>query len=174
MDEHQVQSGQQWLEELLRLSGLPIQVQTDLSKFDTEGSCWLTIDPAHSLTPDQIQSLIGKDGIGLDAMQYLANTTLNMGRAEGTQVAFTIELDGYRVRRQAQLQELADQAAEQVRETGQEYEMAALSAAERRQVHTYLKSFDDLDTYSRGREPDRRLVVKLANSDSENPQDDPE
>jgi spoIIIJ-associated protein len=163
MDEHQVQQGQRWLEELLQLAGLPLQVSADMSKHASEGSCWLTIDHV-TLTQEQIQALIGADGSTLDAIQYLANTTLNLGQPEDHQTAYTIELAGYRLRRQAELQAMAEEAAMQVRDTGEEYEMNALSAAERRQVHTYLKAFDDLETYSRGREPDRRLVVRLAQS----------
>ena len=40
-----------------------------------------------------------------------------------------------------------------------------MSAAERRQMHTFFDgdpSYSDLSTESRGQEPDRRLVVKLA------------
>jgi spoIIIJ-associated protein len=160
-DEHLVQQGQQWLEKLLTLSGLPTQVQADGDKRASEGSFWLTIDDS-KLTPEQTQTLIGSDGSTLDAIQYLANTTLNLGQPEESQTAYTIELGGYRVRRQAELQSIAEAAAQRVRETGEEHEMAALSAAERRQVHTYLKTFEDLETYSRGREPDRRLVIRLA------------
>jgi spoIIIJ-associated protein len=159
MDDRQVQQGCQWLEGLMSLAGLPAQVSADTSKLLTEGSCWLTIDDG-SLTPDQVDALIGADGSTLDAIQYLANTTLNLGQPDEMQTAYTIELAGYRVRRQAELQSLAEQAASYVRQTGEEYEMAALSAAERRQVHTYLKAFEDLETYSRGKEPDRRLVVR--------------
>jgi spoIIIJ-associated protein len=159
MDEQQIQHGRQWLEELLRLSGLDSQVDVDADKLLTEGSCWLTISDA-SLLPEQLSVLTGERGTALDAIQYLANTTLNLGRAEESQIAYTIELAGYRVRRQAELQALAEQAMQHVRETGEEYEMTALSSAERRQVHTYLQSFDDLETYSRGKEPDRRLVVR--------------
>ncbi len=162
MDEALVQRGKQWLEDLMQLMSLPTDVDV-VDRVDTEGSYWLTISD-RSFTPEQTQAVIGKDGTVLDAIQYLANTTLNLGQAEDSQKAYTIELDGYRVRRQAELQAIADQAAQQVRETGNEYEMKALSAAERRQVHTYLKTFGDLETESRGREPDRRLVVKLATS----------
>lgn len=161
MSEHQVRDGQQWLEELLNLAGLAAQVSVDPGKIATEGSCWLTIDEA-PFSATQIQALLGPDGTVLDAVQYLANTTLNLDKPDQLQTAYTIELAGYRVRRQAELQSLAEQAAQQVRETGEEYEMAALSAAERRQVHTYLKEFTDLETYSRGREPDRRLVIRPA------------
>ncbi|MBW4660881.1 MAG: RNA-binding protein [Drouetiella hepatica Uher 2000/2452] len=160
MNEALVQRGKQWLEDLMQLMSLPTQVDVH-DRVEAEGSYWLTISDT-SFTPEQTQSIIGKDGAVLDAIQYLANTTLNLGQAEGSQQAYTIELAGYRVRRQAELQAIADQAAQQVRETGNEYEMKALSAAERRQVHTYLKTFGDLETESRGREPDRRLVVRLA------------
>lgn len=159
MDDRQIQHGRQWLEEFLKLAGLSSQVSVDADKVLSEGSCWLIIDDVN-LIPEQIEALTGSDGTALDAIQYLANTTLNLGQPEELQVAYTIELAGYRIRRQLELQSLAEQAVQQVRQTGEEYEMAALSAAERRQVHTYLKAFDDLETYSRGKEPDRRLVVR--------------
>ncbi len=170
MDEHlasqqpvqdRIQQGKQWLEEMLKLADLPATVQIDQAHTSSEGSYWLAIDHS-SFTPEQIQALTGPEGNVLDAIQYLANTILNIGQAEDEQTAYTIELDGYRVRRQAELQELAEAAAHHVHETGEAYEMAALSAAERRQVHTYLKStYADLATHSRGKEPDRRLVVQL-------------
>lgn len=161
MDDRQIQQGCHWLEQLLHFSGISAKVEADPDKLDTEGSCWLTIDDA-ALSDTQIEALIGVDGSALDAIQYLANTTLNLGQPEELQTAYTIELAGYRVRRQAELQSLAEAAVQHVRDTGEEYEMAALSAAERRQVHTYLKVYEDLETYSRGKEPDRRLVVRLA------------
>lgn len=166
MDEQQIQQGQRWLEDMLQIAGLPAQVKADLAQMEQDGSCWLAIDHA-SFSPEQTQFLTGADGEVLDAIQYLANTTLNIGRAEGTQTAYTIELAGYRIQRQTELQQLAEAAVQQVRDTGEEYEMAALSSAERRQVHTYLKAYPDLETYSRGKEPDRRLVVRLAQADSE-------
>jgi spoIIIJ-associated protein len=161
MDDHQVQRGQQWLVELLRLGGVPCSVHANAAKVETEGSIWLTIDET-TLTSAQVERLIGEHGAVLDAIQYLANTTLNIGQPEQGQTAYTIELSGYRVQRQEELQALAEEAVQTVRETGEEYEMPNLSAAERRQVHTYLKAYEDLGTYSRGREPDRRLVVRPA------------
>ena len=46
------------------------------------------------------------------------------------QCAYTIELNGYRARRQVELEAIAQAAAQQVRETGEEYEIASLSSAE--------------------------------------------
>lgn len=156
-----MQRGQQWLEEFLRLSQLPARVEAIQSDDpqDDKPNYWLTIDET-KLTPQQIQTLIGSDGTVLDALQYLTNSILNLGQEDQEQAAYTIELDGYRLRRQAELQALAAHAAQQVRETGEEFEMKSLSSAERRQVHTFLKACDDLETQSRGQEPDRRLVVR--------------
>ncbi len=157
----QAKRGIEWLETVLQLVNLsaPVTGVIPDSVVVEADSRWLTIDASH-LTPEQVQILIGKDGEVLDAIQYLASTLLNLGQPQGEQTAYTVELDGYRVRRQAELQAIADQAAAEARETGQEVEIKALSSAERRQVHTLLKDCEDLETFSRGSEPDRRLVVK--------------
>jgi spoIIIJ-associated protein len=153
--------GQEWLEELLHLAGLPSSVAPEPTNLDiAEDSCWLTIDEMR-LSPAQIQSLIGPDGVVLDSIQYLMNAILNLGQEPDKQGAFTVELAGYRLRRYSELKAMAEQAAVHVRETNEEFELKSLSSAERRQVHTMLKEYEDLETYSRGQEPDRRLVVRL-------------
>jgi spoIIIJ-associated protein len=156
MSDPKLQRGQEWLEKLLGLGGLAAQV-TATWEID---SCWLTIDSSH-LTPEQISILIGAQGEAIDAVQYLANSILNIGRPPEEQSAYTIELDGYRVRRQNELRSLAAEVADRVRSSGEAVEMTSLSAAERRQIHTFLKECVDLETESRGEEPDRRLVVRL-------------
>jgi len=151
--------GQLWLTSLLQLASLPSTAEAEPIEAHEDGSCWLTIG-ASALTPEQISALLGTQGEVLDSIQYLINTTLNMGRAEDQQQPYTIELASYRARRQVELKNMAEQAAQQVRQTGEEFEMTALSSAERRQVHTFLKPYEDLETSSRGQEPDRRLVVR--------------
>lgn len=160
MEMSREQRGQQWLEELLQYAAVPTSVRSEKSPEFWEDSCWLVIDE-NPLAPEQIQALTGVEGEVLDSLQYLANTILNLGREAGQQGAFTVDLAGYRLRRYSELQAIADQAATKVRETGNEVELKALSAAERRQVHTLLKEHADLETQSRGQEPDRRLVVFL-------------
>jgi spoIIIJ-associated protein len=120
---------------------------------------WLIVE-TNGLTASQIQTAIGKDGMTIDAIQYLANSILNIDRPPEEQAAYTVEINGYRVERQAILTQMAQEAAASVRETGQEFVMPPLSGAERRQVHTMLEGSPDLETYSRGQEPDRRLVVR--------------
>ena len=159
MDVNQMQRGQQWLEELLRLSGLPAAVTAELNASFAEESCWLTIDET-VLQPNQVELLIGTGGSVLDSIQYLTNAILNLSQEREQQKAFTVELAGYRLRRYAELKDIAEQAAAEVQKTGAEFELKALSSAERRQVHTMLKEYGDLETFSRGQEPDRRLVIR--------------
>ncbi|HBE16445.1 MAG TPA: RNA-binding protein [Cyanobacteria bacterium UBA11149] len=154
--------GKEWLEKLLDLSGLSadVKVTDGENSGETRQSYWLTIDETQ-LTSLQIHTLIGPKGEVLDAIQYLANSILNLAHEEGDQAAYTVELGGYRRQRQEELQSLATRAAQQVRATGGEVELTSLSSAERRQIHTFLQDCDDLETQSRGQEPDRRLVIRL-------------
>ena len=156
MSNSQIEQGSEWLEELLSLAKIP----TSAMARQEEDSYWLTINESN-LSAEEISILIGVDGIVLDAIQYLANAILNIGKELDEQAAYTVELHGYRSRRLQELKLMADYAASQVRLTGFEYELASLSSAERRQVHNMLKDCEDLETYSRGQEPDRRLVVRM-------------
>lgn len=160
MGTHPSQSrGQQWLMQLLQLANLPVDVVAEMHDDGHDHSCWLTIG-AEALSEAQVTALIGDRGSVLDSIQYLANSTLNLGQSEEDQGAYVIELIGYRKQRQAELRAIADQAIQTVRETGQEYEIRSLSSAERRQIHTFLQDLEDLENFSRGQEPDRRLVVR--------------
>lgn len=163
-----MERGQQWLKTLLQLTGISTEIQGELkvdSPQDSEppepDNYWLTIDETN-LTPTQIQLLIGTDGTVLDAIQYLANSVLNLSQPPEEQGSYTIELNGYRVKRDAEIRAMAETAANEVRVSGREVEIKSLSSAERRQIHTFFKEFQDLETFSRGKEPHRHLVVRPA------------
>lgn len=154
-------AGVNWLTSLLTMQGLTSSVSAHPVEDESGESCWLTI-AEEPLSPEQVQALIGEGGVVLDSIQYLANTTLNLGKGQDEQQAFTIELAGYRAKRLEELKTMAADAAERVLANGEEYEMQGLSSAERRQMHHFLAAHEGVATFSRGREPDRRLVVCLA------------
>ncbi|MDJ0845330.1 protein jag [Crocosphaera sp.] len=155
------QVGKEWLENLLTLMGFPTSVKVEYRENELEGTteCWLIIDETQ-LLPEKTLMLLGEKGEGLDAIQYLANTLINLTVDSVDQQGFTIELNGYRLERLQQLKTLTEDIAEKVRQTGQEVEMTALSSAERRQIHSFFKNVADIATESRGQEPNRRLIVK--------------
>jgi len=157
----QIHRGQQWLEELLELMGVPARATVANPDASEGESGWLVIDES-PLSDDQIEDLIGDRGKTIDALQYLANTLLNIGVERELQQPFTIELNSYRIKREAELQAMVADVARQVQETGQSMEINSLSSAERRQVHSLFKDYTNLATESQGAEPNRRLIVRLA------------
>ncbi len=168
MSDTRMQRGEQWLKELLQLSGFSAEIKSDKEE-NTLGekdplslnSYWLTIEES-KLTENQIQNLMGRDGKVLDAIQYLANSILNLNQETEEQASYTVELNGYRVQRLAEITGMIEEVIDRVRNTGQEVEVKSLSSAERRQVHTLLKGFEDLESFSQGKEPHRHLVIRPA------------
>ena len=160
MSEQIQAAGVEWLTSLLALQKIEAAVTAAMVDDESGSSCWLTIDDSN-LSDEQTQALLGDRGTVLDSIQYLANTTLNLGKSAEDQQAFTIELAGYRAQRLSELKAIAKEAAEEVLASKQEFEIKGLSSAERRQVHHFLKAHGGLSTFSRGKEPDRRLVVSL-------------
>ncbi|MGF1495147.1 MAG: protein jag [Microcoleaceae cyanobacterium] len=156
MDTNYMEQGKSWLEQLLQLSG----AGSEVAFRQEEESCWLTINELN-LSPEQIASLTGTNGEVLDALQYLVNTVMNLHREEDAKSAYTVELNGYRARRCQELQALAEDAARQVQQTGIELEIKSLSSVERRLIHSFLQDNGEIETFSRGQEPDRRLVIKV-------------
>lgn len=157
------QSGQDWLATLLTLMGMPATVTAEEKQESvlTQGM-WLMID-SQALSPLQIKGLMGERGEGLDALQYLLNATLNCSpdsEALDHSALISVDMADYRQQRQSQLLEWSQQAAIQARATQQPVEMPALSAAERRLIHTFFEKEADLVTESQGQEPDRRLIVR--------------
>ncbi len=158
--ENQLSSGQEWLQQLLDLMGLAAEVKTE--GFETvkadSSSIWLNIEN-NEFTSEQKQQLVGHKGERIDAIQYLANTILNLDQDEATQNSFVVELDGYRVKRNQELATLTEEAISQVQSTREEVEIPGLSSAERKQIHSLLEDVEGLSTESRGQEPERKLVV---------------
>jgi spoIIIJ-associated protein len=101
--------------------------------------------------------VIGHHGQTIDAIQHLAYRIAF--RRCGAPLRVVIDAAGYRERRAVALRAAADQAAETAIHDRRPVELEAMSALERKVVHEHLKSRHDVETYSQGQEPDRRLVV---------------
>jgi spoIIIJ-associated protein len=74
-------------------------------------------------------------------------------------VSVVVDADGYRERRAQTLRQTADQAAETALREGRPVALEAMTALERKVVHEHLKDRRDVETYSRGQEPSRQLVI---------------
>lgn len=106
---------------------------------------------------DDLGVLIGHHGQTIDAISHLAYRIAFQGSESRRRVE--VDAAGYRDRRAMALRAAADQAAEAAVHDGRPVALDAMSALERRLVHEHLKSRRDVETYSEGEEPSRRLVV---------------
>jgi spoIIIJ-associated protein len=109
------------------------------------------------LVGDDLGLVIGHHGQTIDAIQHLAYRIAFRRTEEPIRVV--IDAAGYRERRAVALRAAADQAAEAAIHDRRPVALEAMSALERKVVHEHLKGRHDVETYSEGQEPDRRLMV---------------
>ncbi|HTU16192.1 MAG TPA: R3H domain-containing nucleic acid-binding protein [Solirubrobacterales bacterium] len=101
--------------------------------------------------------LIGRRGQTIDALQLLCFQAAFQGIRERKRVV--LDAAGYRARREEVISERADRAAEKAITSGEEVELDPMTARERRIVHEHLKARTEVETFSSGDEPQRRVVV---------------
>ncbi len=129
-----------------------IDLDAEVEISENEDEILATIDGA-----DELGVLIGRRGQTLDALQLLCYRAASMGVSQRKRV--TLDAAGYRERRRALLEEEAEIAAERANRNGEPVRLEPMSASERRMVHEVLKDRSDVETYSEGDEPERRIVV---------------
>ncbi len=109
------------------------------------------------LEGEDLGLLIGHHGQTIDAIQHLAYRIAFRG--ESDRKAVVVDAAGYRERRAVALRAAADQAAEAAVHDQRPVPLEPMSAIERKLVHEHLRTRRDVETYSEGEEPGRRLVV---------------
>jgi spoIIIJ-associated protein len=132
-----------------------------VSAFGIEGS--LDVDEGKdtitiTVSAADAGALIGNQGKTIDAVQYLLNVIQyrTYGDAKKDVV---VDADGYRERRRATLESLADEIAERVRVSGSAEELEPMTSVERKVIHLRLKDAAGVATASEGTEPNRYVVV---------------
>lgn len=101
--------------------------------------------------------LIGRKGQTLQSVQYLLNVLY------GTRLDRRINVDvgDYRARHEEKVLEDAHAAAERAQESGKRFALEPMSPADRRMVHHLIaEQYPNLQTYSTGEEPTRRIVIE--------------
>lgn len=107
-------------------------------------------------TPDA-SDLIGRRGETLRAIQFIVGIMVN--KALGQHVRISIDVDGYRARREVLLRDLAVRFASRVIATGAPVQLEAMPPNERRIVHMTLAEHPDVVTESTGEGDARRIVI---------------
>jgi spoIIIJ-associated protein len=144
-----------YLQELLRLIDIEAEVQSRAPETpgDGQGRASAVLD----VTGDDLAILIGRRGATLAAIQYLLNVIGNR-ESEGDFLV-TLDVQGYRRRREEALLGLARRLADRVRQSGRPVTLEPMPSSERRIVHMALGDEHGISTYSVGEGEDRKVVI---------------
>ena len=110
------------------------------------------------LVGDDLGYLIGRRGDTLDALQHLANYTVNRG-VEG-HIRINVDAEEYREKREDSLRRYARKKAQQVLKARRRTTLEPMNAYERHVIHAALQDMENITTHSTGTEPNRRVVIE--------------
>ena len=136
-----------FLHEVFAAMGLRVELDVK-----TEGKI-MTIN----LIGDNMGIIIGKRGDTLDALEHLVNLCVNKGDGEYTKVI--LDTENYRARREQTLIKLAKNLASSVTKNGRKITLEPMHSNERRIIHATLQNHANVDTFSIGEEPNRKVVI---------------
>jgi spoIIIJ-associated protein len=114
----------------------------------------VTID----VTGPELGVLIGRRGQTLDALQELARTAVQ--RRLRSRIRLTVDVEGYRARRQDSLAEYARSIADRAKERGTEIELEPMSSWDRKIVHDAVSDIEGVSSFSEGVDPNRKVVIR--------------
>lgn len=109
------------------------------------------------ITGEDLSMLIGRRGQTLNDLQYI--TRLIMGKELERGVPLTIDVEGYRKRREKEVRQIARQVAEQVASTNKRQALEPMPPNERRFAHLELRDHPEVYTESTGEDPNRKVVI---------------
>ena len=107
--------------------------------------------------------LIGHHGDTLDSLQYLANLAANK-KIKGEKreyVKITLDVEGYRAKREEALRALARRMAAKVVKGKKSVMLEPMNPYERRIIHSEVQGIEGVSTNSIGSENNRRIVMFL-------------
>jgi spoIIIJ-associated protein len=135
------------------MMGLEAQVSAHYGDTDRDDRRYINVDVRGS----DLSVLIGRRSETLNAFQYVAS--LIIGKDTQQFVQLTVDVEGYRERREKQLVQMAKRMADQVAKNGRKQTLEPMPAVERRIIHIALRDHPAVFTESTGEEPYRKVVI---------------
>lgn len=153
----EVGSEQTAVEYLKRITeDMEINADIEVSgKLNSEGGKIIKIEG------EEAGMLIGHHGETLDALQYLSNLAVNRQNEVNGEDSpkITVDIEGYRARREDTLRALAKRTADKVLRYRRNIALEPMTPYERRIVHACLQDMRGVTTSSTGSDEDRRVVI---------------
>jgi spoIIIJ-associated protein len=138
---------------MLHLLDLQAQVSAHYGPTERDGRRNIQVD----IRGSDLSVLIGRRSETLSAFQYIAS--LIVGKEEQQFVQLTVDVEGYRDRREKQLVQMAMRMADQVTKSGRRQTLEPMPSAERRIIHIALRDHPAVKTESTGEEPYRKVMI---------------
>ena len=110
-----------------------------------------------NVTAANTNSVIGKRGAMIDAIQTIAGAVANTGRKDYKRVV--VDCENYRENREETLQRLARRLAEKAVRFEKKIRLEPMNPYERRIIHAALADTEGVTTQSEGKEPRRYVVI---------------
>ncbi|MDR0435222.1 MAG: protein jag [Propionibacteriaceae bacterium] len=131
----------------------------DIADMDGDIDTFTEGERAHVSIVTDSDVLVGKDGEVLDALQELAR--LAVLTETGHRSRLMLDIAGHREKRRKELQLLAQDAVNEVQQTGEPARLTPMNPFERKIVHDVVAAAG-LVSESEGLEPNRRVVISAA------------
>ena len=112
-----------------------------------------------------IKHLIGRNGEVVDALQQL--TRLAVQQKTGERSHLIVDVDGFLKRKRQHLRDVALDAIDAVKESGEPMDLKPMNSFERKVVHDVVRD-EGLKSRSHGEEPHRYVTVYLRNKNENN------
>lgn len=142
--------------ELLQRMG----IEAELSAYWGEKDENSRLVPLHvDIHGSDLSILIGRRGETLTSLQYI--TRLIVGKELKRPVGVVVDVEGYRLRREQQLRQLARRMASQAVERGKTMTLEPMPPNERRIIHIELRDHSQVYTESVGEGDRRKLTIIL-------------
>ena len=118
-------------------------------------------------------ALIGRHGETLDALQYLANLALNaeLDKSGEECPKITVDIEGYRARREETLRSLAKRTADKVKRFKRNIALEPMTPYERRIIHSALQNDSQVMTASVGSDENRKVVIHYVGGNNRKPKE---
>ncbi len=122
-----------------------------------------------TIVGDDASALIGHHGDTLDALQYLANlaSARKNSKGERDKSRVTINIEGYRKKREETLKALARRMAAKALRNKRSVMLEPMSAYERRIIHSEIQGIEGVSTNSIGSDNNRKIVIFLTDKKPE-------
>ena len=114
---------------------------------------------AHIIAENNAPEIIGRDGSTIDALQYLLRKIVTQKFPE--KINLNLDAGTYREDRRQELESLALEMANKVKETGKSQIISALNPAERRIVHVTLQDDTNIRSSSIGEGLFKKVRISL-------------